>query len=394
MDTHVKRLNRSMVIGWLLIAGILFVTYTIEVIKGGRDIPYLVVFLLLTVIPAVIDLLLYLKKPDMKNLCYYVVVGYFLMYIFVLATGKSILVCTYILPMLSLLVLYHRPKLILATGVLSIVANISVIPKFYDPEYNDGMGNSDVIEMQMGLIILSFVGSFIAARIYDRITQKNDEYLQKLNEQNEQIKEQNQQIKDMTVQTIATVANALDAKDSYSEGHSKRVAIYSALIAERLGLSENDIKNIRIIALLHDIGKIGVPDSVLKKPGRLTDEEFGLMRQHAAIGSEILKDIDMVTGISIGAKFHHERYDGRGYPDGLKGEEIPFIARIIAVADSFDAMTSNRVYRSHLTYEQVLSELEKGEGTQFDPAIAKVMEALIKEGAVANISPDMEMKGA
>ena len=383
MDTHTQKLNRSMVIGWLLITLILLVTYTIEVIKGGRDIPYLVFFLLVTVVPAIVDLLLYLKKPDMKNLCYYVVVGYFVMYVFVLVTGKSILVCTYILPMLSLLVLYHRPKLILCTGAAALIANAAVVPKFYDPLYNDGMGNSDVIEMQFGLIILSFVGSFIAARIYDSITRKNEEYLEKLNEQNEKIQ-------DMTVQTITTVANALDAKDSYSEGHSRRVAVYAAQIAESLGLSREDIRNIRIIALLHDIGKIGVPDSVLNKPGRLTDEEFALMRQHSVIGSEILKDIDMITGISIGAKFHHERYDGRGYPDGLKGEEIPFIARIIAVADSYDAMTSNRVYRKRLSDEQVISELEKGEGTQFDPAIAKAMEALMKEGKLKNISPDKE----
>lgn len=382
MDTHVKKLNRSMIIGWLIIVGILFAAYIIEVVKGGRDLPYLLLFLALTVIPAVVALVLYLRKPDWKGLCYFVVIGYFVMYVYVLATGKSLMVCTYILPMLSLLVLYHKPKLILCTGGAALIANIATIGKFYNPDYNNGQGNSDEIEIQIGLITLSFVGSFLAARIYDHITEKNEEYLEKLNQQNKQIQ-------DMTVQTITTVANALDAKDSYSEGHSKRVALYSAMLAEKLGLSENDVRNVRIIALLHDIGKIGVPDSVLKKPGRLTDEEFSLMRQHAAIGSEILKDIDMVTGISIGAKFHHERYDGKGYPDGLKGEEIPFIARIIAVADSYDAMTSNRVYRHHLTYEQVLSELEKGEGTQFDPVIAKAMEELMKEGAVANISPDM-----
>ena len=384
MDTHVKKLNRSMVIGWLLITVILFVTYTIEVIKGGRDIPYLIFFLIVTVVPAVIDFILYLKKPDMKRLCYYVVIGYFVMYVFVLATGKSIMVCTYILPMLSLLVLYHRPKLILGTGALALIANIAVIPKFYDPAYNEGKGNSDVIEMQMGLIILSFVGSFIAARIYDRITQKNEEYLSRLNEQNEKIQ-------NMTVQTITTIANALDAKDSYSEGHSRRVAVYSAQIAEKLGFSDQDVREIRIIALLHDIGKIGVPDSVLNKPGRLTDEEYELMKQHALAGSEILKDIDMISGIDIGAKYHHERFDGRGYPEGLSGDAIPYVARIIAVADSYDAMTSDRVYRKHLTYEQVMAELEKGEGTQFDPDVARALEALIKEGSVKNISPDIKI---
>ena len=385
MDTHMKKLNRSMVIGWLIIVGILLATYVIEVIKGGRDIYYLIYFLLVTVIPAVIGLVLYLRKTDMKQLCYYVVVGYFIMYAFVLATGKNIMVCTYILPMLSLLVLYHKPKLILCTGGAALIANVACIAKFYDPEYNEGQGNSDVIEIQIGLITLSFIGSFIAARIYDSITKKNEEYLQKLNEKNEQIN-------NMTVQTITTVANALDAKDSYSEGHSRRVAVYAAQIAEKLGLSKEDIRNIRIIALLHDIGKIGVPDSVLNKPGRLNEEEFSQMKEHAVIGSEILKDIDMITGISIGAKFHHERYDGKGYPEGLKGEEIPFIARIIAVADSYDAMTSDRIYRKHLTAEQVMSELHNGEGTQFDPAIAKALEELIDDGVMKGVGSDTEVK--
>ena len=132
-----------------------------------------------------------------------------------------------------------------------------------------------------------------------------------------------------------------------------------------------------------------MPDSVLKKPGRLTDEEFGLMKQHTVVGSEIIKDINSIPGVVIGARYHHERYDGRGYPDGLKGEEIPFIARIIAVADAFDAMTSNRIYRKHLSTEQVMSELEKGAGSQFDPAIARLLVDMLKSGAIKNLSPDM-----
>ena len=391
MDKHLKRLNRSMVVGWIIITVVLAVTYGIEVLKGTRDVPYLLAFIALTAIPAFIALAVYLKKPDVSWLCYYVVFGYFLLYIFVLLTGRNVLVSMYILPILSLLVPYHKPKLILCMGIAVLVANFLTLHRFYDPDYNNGAGNSDVLEMQIGVILLSFVASFFAARIYDSITKQNALFLEKLHEKNEQIQKKNKQIEDMTIQTITTVANALDAKDSYSEGHSRRVAIYASQIADKLGFSEDDAKNIRIIALLHDIGKIGVPDSVLNKPGRLTDDEFSLMKRHSVIGSEILKDIDMITGVAIGAKSHHERYDGRGYPEGLKGEEIPYIARIIAVADSYDAMTSNRVYRKHLTYEQVMSELKKGEGTQFDPAVAKAMEELIEDGAVKNISPDMEM---
>ncbi|MCH5201244.1 MAG: HD-GYP domain-containing protein [Oscillospiraceae bacterium] len=387
MDKHLKRLNRSMVIGWLLISVVLAITYGIEVLKGTRTPLYLLTFVVITALPSLIALAVYLKKPDVSWLCYYVVFGYSILYIFVLLTGRNVLVSMYILPILSLLVPYHKPKLVLGMGIAALIAVALTIPRFYDPTYNDGKGNTDVLEMEVGVILLSFVASFFAARIYNDITKQNQRYLEKLNEQNEKIQ-------NMTVQTITTVANALDAKDSYSEGHSRRVAVYAAQIAEKLGFSKEDVRNVRIIALLHDIGKIGVPDSVLNKPGRLTDEEFELMKQHSVIGSEILKDIDMITGISIGARSHHERYDGKGYPEGLKGEDIPYIARIIAVADSYDAMTSNRVYRKHLTYEQVMSELEKGEGTQFDPDIAKAMEALIKDGVIANISPDMEIKGA
>lgn len=384
MDSHVQKINRNMITGWLVIVGVLFVTYTLEVIKGVRTFPYLVAFLIVTVLPAVTGLLLYLKNPDMKELCYIIVWGYFFMYVFVMLTGKTVMVSTYILPMLSLMVLYHKPKLILATGVASLIVNlISIGVKFYTGDLT--LETSDQAEIQAALIILCFGGSYVAARLYDDITKKNEAYLHMLNEKNEQIQA-------MTMQTITTIANALDAKDTYSEGHSRRVAAYSAQLAEKLGLSEDEIRNIRIIALLHDIGKIGVPDSVLNKPGKLTDEEFALMKQHAVAGSEILKDIDMISGIDIGTRYHHERYDGRGYPEGLKGEDIPYIARIIAVADSYDAMTSDRVYRKHLSDEQVMSELEKGEGTQFDPVIAQTMENLLKDGVFQKLSPDMKVK--
>lgn len=395
MDQHMKKLNRSMIFGWLLIVAVLFVTYTLEVFKGERTFPYLVVFLFITVVPAIIGLYLYLNNPSRKGLCYFVVWGYFIMYTFVMMTGKSVIVCVYILPMLSLMVLYHKPSLILSTGIASLIVNlISVAYRFHTGFFT--LTNSDQAEIEIAMIILCYGGSYIATRLYDEITKQNDEYVHILNNKNDQLNEkndllnqQNEQIESLSMQTISIIVNTLDAKDSYSEGHSRRVAEYSTKIAERLGFSKEEVHNIRIVALLHDIGKIGVPDSVLKKPGKLTDEEFALMKQHTIVGSDILKDIDMIPGVDIGTRYHHERYDGRGYPEGLKGEEIPYIARIIAVADSFDAMTSNRVYRKHLTYEQVLSELKKGEGTQFDPEIAKVMEQLILDGAVRDMSPDM-----
>ena len=145
--------------------------------------------------------------------------------------------------------------------------------------------------------------------------------------------------------------------------------------------AKND-EALRKIALLHDIGKIGIPDAVFNKPSRLTDEEYEIMKSHVLIGGDILKDFTIVQDVADGARYHHERYDGKGYAKGLKGEEIPLNARIIGIADAFDAMTSNRVYRQKMDMDYVLSELHKGSGTQFDPNIVKIMISLIEEGII------------
>lgn len=188
----------------------------------------------------------------------------------------------------------------------------------------------------------------------------------------------------MTQATFQTIAGTIDAKDEYTGGHSERVGEYAAQIAtwmaETYSFTADDIARIRQIGLMHDIGKIGVPDSVLNKKGRLTDEEYNLMKQHTVIGSDILKNIEDVAGLRDGVRHHHERYDGKGYPDGLKGDEITPFARILCIADSFDAMTSDRVYRGRLTREQVLNEIEKNRGTQFAPEVADTVLAMIKDG--------------
>ncbi|MBR4528654.1 MAG: HD domain-containing protein [Lachnospiraceae bacterium] len=182
-----------------------------------------------------------------------------------------------------------------------------------------------------------------------------------------------QQIKlNMANETVMAIAKAVDAKDVRTHQHSMRVAEYSALIAEEMGCykgwkKRREISNLRKAAQLHDIGKIGVPDRVLNKVGRLTDEEYMLMKSHVDRGAEILKDFTLVEHVEEGARYHHERYDGRGYPRGLKGTEIPLIGRIIGVADAFDAMTSNRVYRNHMDTDYVMNEMKRGRGTQFDP---------------------------
>lgn len=186
----------------------------------------------------------------------------------------------------------------------------------------------------------------------------------------------------ITIQAIMTVANTVDAKDDYTKGHSMRVAKYAELIAQRLGWSDEAVQNIYYVAMLHDVGKIGVPDAVLNKPFRLTDVEFRLIKSHTMVGAEILKDFKMFPDVNVGAKYHHERYDGNGYPEGLKGESIPLVARIIGLVDSYDAMTSNRVYRKRLPDEVVMAELRKGKGTQWDPDLVDLFIELIEEGAL------------
>lgn len=194
--------------------------------------------------------------------------------------------------------------------------------------------------------------------------------------------EKTKEMERITIQAIMTVANTVDAKDDYTKGHSMRVAAYSEILAQRLGWSEEEIQNIYYVAMLHDVGKIGVPDAVLNKPFRLTDVEFRLIKGHTIMGAEILKDFKMFPNVNIGAKYHHERYDGKGYPEGLKGESIPLIARVIGLVDSYDAMTSNRVYRRRLKDDFVMEELKKGRGTQWDPELVDIFIQLIEEGAL------------
>ena len=194
--------------------------------------------------------------------------------------------------------------------------------------------------------------------------------------------EKTREMERITIQAIMTVANTVDAKDDYTKGHSMRVAAYAELMAQRLGWSEEEVQNTYYVAMLHDVGKIGVPDAVLNKPFKLTDVEFRLIQGHTIMGAEILKDFKMFPNVDVGARYHHERYDGKGYPEGLKAESIPLIARIIALVDSYDAMTSNRVYRRRLTDEVVMQELNKGKGTQWDPDLVDIFMQLIKEGAL------------
>jgi HD-GYP domain-containing protein (c-di-GMP phosphodiesterase class II) len=177
---------------------------------------------------------------------------------------------------------------------------------------------------------------------------------------------------DMFMGTLHALIASIDAKDTYTCGHSERVAWLSRQLAHAAGVDESTVERVYLSALVHDVGKIGVPEAVLCKPGRLTDPEFLMIKAHPEIGAHILRDIRQMRDLIPGVLHHHERYDGRGYPHALAGEAIPLFGRLICLADSFDAMSSNRTYRSALSHEKVLSEIERCAGTQFDPALAGV----------------------
>ena len=182
--------------------------------------------------------------------------------------------------------------------------------------------------------------------------------------------------------TVYALVAAIDAKDSFTFQHSANVSQYAVLLAQKLGLSRDDIQTVKVAGLLHDIGKIGIPESILKKAGKLTDEEYEIMKSHVEKSIEMIHYLPNMNYVIPAVVSHHERYDGKGYPRGIKGEEIPFLGRILAVCDSFDAMISKRAYKEPLSVEYAMGELEKNKGTQFDPKVADAFIGLIKEGKV------------
>lgn len=198
-------------------------------------------------------------------------------------------------------------------------------------------------------------------------------------QQVEALKAENKKISE---QAARTILKALDVKDNYTFGHSMRVAYFSLVTGAEAGLSEEEMSDLELSAIFHDIGKIGTPDAVLNKPSRLSEEEFKVMKEHPEKSYEILKDFPNFEKIATNARLHHERYDGKGYPLGLKGEEIPVAARIILIADTFDAMTSTRPYRKGLPYEVAFDELLQFAGSQFDPFLVRMFIQGMKKEAL------------
>jgi putative nucleotidyltransferase with HDIG domain len=196
----------------------------------------------------------------------------------------------------------------------------------------------------------------------------------------ERLKEAAEENRELFIGSIRMLAAAIDEKDPYTRGHSGRVAKYSTLIARELGLSDHELDTLRISALLHDVGKIGVEDRVLKKPGALTPEEFTLMKQHTVKGANIMRPVSQLKEMLPGIELHHEHMDGRGYPYGLTGPQIPMMARIIGVADTLDAMTTNRPYQSAMDLDYALGKIKALSGSKFDTVVVNALDAAVTNG--------------
>jgi len=262
---------------------------------------------------------------------------------------------------MSIIVQYRkllRPALVISFSLTTLVPIVASVIQIFT--YGVSLTNMTVVGMAIILYIFVVVDLSETAE-----HAKNLEI--------EFYRQEREKEHDMFEQTAEALATAIDAKDKYTHGHSNRVAQYSQMIARDAGKTDEECEQIYFAALLHDVGKIGVDESIINKDGRLTDEEFAQIKMHPIYGSQILSQIQQSPYLSIGARHHHERYDGKGYPDGLSGEAIPEIARIICVADSYDAMSSKRSYRDPMPQEKVRAELVKGTGTQFDPQFAEIM---------------------
>lgn len=246
-----------------------------------------------------------------------------------------------------------------------------IMPVMYEPELPEASAD---LTIPLELRLMTFMKA-----VTSDLESITAELLQLKENLEDEVEVKTQEVHGLSIHIVQTLADAIDAKDTYTNGHSGRVARYSREIARRFGYSEKAQDEIYMMGLLHDVGKIGVPDAVINKPGKLTDEEFAAMRNHPVLGSRILSNITEMPKLVTGARWHHERIDGRGYPDKLAGEEIPEEARIIAVADAYDAMSSNRSYRRSMEQSKVREQIEKGRGSQFDERFADIMLQMIDE---------------
>lgn len=293
-------------------------------------------------------------------------------YIETMPAAHAILIITFLAVILTFLIRYwnHRSRsdCLLFFGLL--ITMLSVIFEAISVYYKVSVSG---VFVGIAILILLFINVIYTIHIIRDIIK---------HQQQEELDKRKKNIEEMSLQLMQMLSTTIEAKDEYTKGHSHRVAEYSVLIARELGWNEKELSNLKNAAHLHDIGKIAIPDTILNKPSKLSEEEFSIIKEHTIIGANILKNISLIDHVQEIVRNHHERYDGNGYPDGLKGKEIPLHARIVAVADSYDAMSSQRIYRNQLPPEKIIQELENNKGTQFDPEITDIFLKLLREDRI------------
>lgn len=284
---------------------------------------------------------------------------------------------TFIIPIMFT-IMYEDKIMCRNITIISILMLIPpIIARGTDKSYNADIGPEAIISITI-LILISFFSKKIITVLVSRRTVLNEALLQA--EKVKYIDELNTKNKELELlanETFEAIAKAVDVNDPYTAGHSRRVARYSRKIAECMGYSDEELEEIYCAGLIHDVGKLGIDNRIINKPGKLSEEEYSEIKKHPLMGYEILKKISIRGNFAYGAKWHHERMDGKGYPDGLLGDNIPKISKIIAVADAYDAMTSKRAYRDIMPQKKVREQIAKGAGTQFDAEIAAIMLDLI-----------------
>ncbi len=271
-------------------------------------------------------------------------------------------------------IMYEGKKMCRNVTIIDIALMVlPIAARGMDEGYNTDIVPEAIITLAV-LILLTFFCRIVIDVLVTRRKELNDALVQAEKAKYvDELNAKNQELEELSHEIFEAIAKAIDANDPYTAGHSRRVARYAKMIASQMDFSPDEIEEIYYAGLIHDVGKLGLDNRIINKNGRLTDEEFTEIKRHPALGYEILKDISVKGKFADGAKCHHERIDGKGYPDGLSGEAISQLAKIISVADAYDAMTSNRPYRDVLPQKVVREQIEKGIGTQFDPAVARIM---------------------
>lgn len=317
------------------------------------------------------------RKPAIV-VCGLVVVGIFTWYAVKGRNNGFAALWTILVPMLSMAILGVREGIGISLYFQIMYAVIFWTPfrGYLEQYYTDIFMNRFPL-----LYFCTFAVSSVAMLLYKKQQIMMDNYQKKLEQA---VRAERERVSGISLQAIEAISKAVDAKDKYTEEHSSRVARYSCMLARELGWSKEKIRELENSALLHDIGKIGIQDAILKKPASLDKDEYRIMKSHTTIGGDILDTLSFLAYGGDGARYHHERYDGKGYPAGLKGEEIPEVARIICIADAFDAMNSNRVYRKQCDGAHIVGEMRKGSKSQFDPEMVEVFLRVVDREGLLN----------